>query len=84
MLGRHAGADDVDAVEGRLLSDLLDPSPPGERAVADIDIEVLGHFPAVEHHADRQAKLGGVVQAGSPEIALAQNRNGANSVSRKN
>ena len=31
-------------------------------AVADLDGEVLGHLPAVDHGADRQADLGGAAQ----------------------
>src|SRR5271157_2222572 len=40
MLGRYAGSDDIDAVEARLVLNLLFPPLEGEMAVADIDREV--------------------------------------------
>ena len=43
--------------------DPVDPALEGEMAVADIDGEVLGHFSAVQHGADRDADLGGTAKA---------------------
>ena len=45
MLGRHAGADDIDAIEAGLFLDPVGPALEGEMAVIDFDSEVLGHFP---------------------------------------
>jgi len=62
MLGRHAGADDIDAVQPRFRFNLVDPPPPGEMAVPDLDGEVLAHLPAIENRTDRHADLGGAAQ----------------------
>jgi hypothetical protein len=58
MLGRHAGPDDIDAVEAGLFLDPVAPVLEGEMAVADINDEVLGHFSAIQHGANRHADLG--------------------------
>src|SRR3984957_7067871 len=63
MLGRHAGADHIDAVEVRLFFDLPDPSLPGEIAVGNLDVEVLGHLLSIEDRTDRHADLGGALEA---------------------
>ena len=65
MIGRHAGSDYIDAVEAGLGFDLIEPPLPGEMTVADRDDEVLGHLSFVENRTDRQANLGGVMQAGA-------------------
>src|SRR5579871_2439032 len=70
MLCRYAGADDIDAVEARLFGDVLGTALEREMAVADIDVEVLGHFLFVDDGADRQADLGGALEASGPTTGL--------------
>src|SRR5208282_2277441 len=70
MLGRHAGADDVDAIEARLFLDLVSPPLEREMTIADIDGEVLGHFPFVDNGTDRNADLGGTLGTGVPAVDL--------------
>src|ERR1700745_476645 len=61
--GRDIGANDIDAVETRLVLDLLGAPPEGQMAISDLDCEVLGHFLLVDHGADRQTDLGGSLEA---------------------
>src|SRR5580658_7683089 len=70
MLGRHAGADDVDAVEPRLCLDLICPSHEREMAIADIESEVLGHLPFVDNGTHRHADLSGALETSVPTADL--------------
>jgi hypothetical protein len=47
----------------RLFLDLLDPTLPGEVAIANLDVEVLGHLLAIENRTDRHADLGSALAA---------------------
>lgn len=62
-VGRHAGADHVQAVEPGLGGDGVLKAPPGQAAVSDVDGDVLGHLVRVEHGADQEADLGGAAPA---------------------
>jgi hypothetical protein len=44
ILGRHAGAHDIDAIEFGLGSDLIDLADPAEVSIVDVEREVLGHL----------------------------------------
>src|SRR6266436_4729271 len=57
-----AGADDVDPVEGGLSGDLLLVPRPAEAAGADVEDEVLGDLPLIDHLADPDPDLVGVLQ----------------------
>jgi hypothetical protein len=63
MLGRDAGADDIDTVEAPLFGDLLHPPLPGEIAIGNLDVEVLAHLLSIEHCADRDADVSGALEA---------------------
>src|SRR5260221_10709276 len=65
ILARHAGANDIDAVEPSFFFDPLDPALEGEMAVADLDGKMLGHFACVHNPADRHADLGSALEAGA-------------------
>ena len=62
VLSRHAGADDIDAVELGLGRDLIGLAGPAEVSVADVEGEVLGHLPGIHDFANRQADLCGSAQ----------------------
>src|SRR6266851_9140129 len=62
VLSRHAGANDIDAIELGLGRDLIDLAGPSEVAVADVEGEVLGHLLRIHDFANGQADLDGSVQ----------------------
>ena len=62
ILGRHAGADDIDAVELGLRRDLIDLAGPREVVVTDVEREVLGHLLRIHDFANCQADLDGRAQ----------------------
>ena len=70
MLCRHAGADDIDPIKARLFGDALGTALEREMAVADIDVEVLGHFLFVDDGADGHADLGGALETSVPAPGL--------------
>src|SRR5437588_7499478 len=83
MLGRHAGAQNIDAVEARLLLDLFEPPMPGEVTIGSLDVEVLGHLLSINDRADRHADIGGTLEAGvlpahllfhPPQLAFGSNQ----------
>src|SRR5882757_7160982 len=49
ILARHAGANDIDALEPSFFFDPVDPALEGEMAVADLDGKMLGHFAGVHN-----------------------------------
>jgi hypothetical protein len=65
---RHGGANDVEAVEGGFVIDVIGLAHGGEAVVGDGELEVLGHLVAIEHLADRHADL--VFAAQPPALAL--------------
>ena len=62
LLGRQAGAHDVDAVELRLLGDCLGLAGEAEAVSFDIGLEVFGHLPLADDSADRLADFGSTTQ----------------------
>ena len=55
--GGQAGADDVQAVQGRFGGDGIGFAAVAERGVGDLDVEVLGHLVAADDLADPQGDL---------------------------
>ena len=62
VLSRHAGANDIDAIELGLGRDLIGLAGPSEVAVVDVEGKVLGHLLRIHDFANSQADLGGSVQ----------------------
>ena len=57
-LGRHAGANDVEAIEPGLSRDRLVAAALGQAVIGDGQFEGLGHLAPLEDGSDRQADLG--------------------------
>ena len=72
ILGRHAGAHDIDAIEFGLGSDLIDLAGPAEVSIVDVEREVLGHLLGIDDFADGETDLGGGAQRRSlaPHLRL--------------
>src|SRR5665811_1653755 len=63
LLGAHGGADDVEAVQGRLGGDLVLVAGEGERVFGDVQGVVLDHLVPAHDLADPDPDLAGTVQA---------------------
>ena len=73
--GGHAGAHDVQAIEGGLGGDGVGLAVVGERGLGDVELEVFGHLVLADDLADPHGDL--LLGAQAPLLALCRGGNGS-------